>query len=414
MLRTVLPFFLTSSTRLAGAFSALMLAIFVARDFDQVTAGQYFLLLNVVGVLVLVVSLGLPSVLLKCTSIDSEKGYIKGRWLSALKRISLAWICTVLLLVVFFDWTVAYFDAQEAEYIVLVLPAILYGHAILLCNTHVLQGFHQATVSSVLQSLAVPLSLLLVLLFLNVTFSVFLYIYIFSLFASVAVSALMIWRRLATKGEQKPAALPASGQFYSLDLIGIILAQGGLLIVAGLVTLPQFAILSAANTLAASVGIALVSINLVVAPRFAQRYAAGDLDGFKRQAQLASLLSVLVGLPFLAALLVFPEQVMSLYGDSFSDGGELLTVLVVGQLINAITGPSQQLLKMSGYERDLKFLSLLVCLFLLVTVPVLTLWWGVLGGAVALSLTVALQNIGAFFVVRLRHGFFCLPSVRIP
>lgn len=52
-----------------------------------------------------------------------------------------------------------------------------------------------------------------------------------------------------------------------------------------------------------------------------------------------------------AALLIFAQEVLSMFGPSFTTGVPILTLFVIGQLTNAAVGPSGYVLMMTGHQK---------------------------------------------------------------
>ncbi|KUJ82433.1 hypothetical protein AVO43_11495 [Microbulbifer sp. ZGT114] len=148
----------------------------------------------------------------------------------------------------------------------------------------------------------------------------------------------------------------------------------------------------------------LMAVNLVVAPRFAAMYKQGQMKELHELAVTSVRLMVLSALPVVLFMVVFPEFLMSLFGEGFSKGAHLLQILVVGQFVNVATGSVGYLLSMSGHEKDLRNTVLIsgpVAIGLALT---LTPVWGATGSAVATALAVATQNLLAVWQVKRRLG----------
>ena len=84
-------------------------------------------------------------------------------------------------------------------------------------------------------------------------------------------------------------------------------------------------------------------------PRFAA--AAGDPKRLRWDLLSSQGLSLVVAAPALGVFLAVPGEVMALFGSDFRAGAGLLTILIMGQIVNAGTGLAGYLLQMAGHER---------------------------------------------------------------
>lgn len=149
----------------------------------------------------------------------------------------------------------------------------------------------------------------------------------------------------------------------------------------------------------------LFAVNAIAAPKFAAMYASGNVEGVKRVALMSVKLMLLVSLPVSSVIFLFPEWLMSFFGEEFRKAAPVLVILAVGQLINIATGSVGYLLSMTGNEkkvRDNVLISGVVSVLLgLLLIPVI----GVIGAAIAYSCGVASQNLLGVYQVKKRLGF---------
>jgi len=169
--------------------------------------------------------------------------------------------------------------------------------------------------------------------------------------------------------------------------------------------------LAAAQRTAMLISFILVAINLVVAPKFAKLYANNDVDGVKVVLKKTMAIVVVFAFPPVIFVVVFSDFVMAFFGDQFASAGLLLKILAVGQFFNVVTGPVGYLLIMSGFERDMRNIVLVVFVMSLFLHFSLTPLYGVVGSALSTSISVSLQNVLAFYFVRKRLGMRLFSSV---
>lgn len=165
-------------------------------------------------------------------------------------------------------------------------------------------------------------------------------------------------------------------------------------------TAADVGVFGAASRLALLMSFLLAAANNVIAPKFAELYARGDIDSLHKVARHSALLNTLLAIPFFLILVFFGAELLALFGKEFTRGAGMLAVLAVGQLVNLATGSVGNLLLMTGHEGVFRNLtiacSVLVVLCSVILIPSL----GGMGAALASAITVAALNIAATFSVK--------------
>ena len=106
-----------------------------------------------------------------------------------------------------------------------------------------------------------------------------------------------------------------------------------------------FSIASSANLLSS---VAMMATRQSVRPILAETLDEGDHEETKRLYQATTRWAVSSTLPFFLVIIMYPAQLMGLFGSSFEDGAAALVVLALANLSNAATGTCGTVLDMSG------------------------------------------------------------------
>lgn len=166
----------------------------------------------------------------------------------------------------------------------------------------------------------------------------------------------------------------------------------------------ELALLAIATRIALLVPMVLTAVNMVVSPKFAALYHQGDMKKTEEVlAKSLKLLAIVSSCIFLVMVL-FGRDVLSVFGTSYMEAAGLLSILVCGQLVNALTGPSGKLLMMSGFEKDVRNSSIIVTIIGLLLALFLVAQYGVYGAAISTALTIASQNLAFAYLVKRRLG----------
>ncbi len=135
------------------------------------------------------------------------------------------------------------------------------------------------------------------------------------------------------------------------------------------------------------------AVNMPLAPAIARLHAQQDLAGLERASEHMARTATLVSLPICAAFAIFPTVYLGIFGAGFGSGGTAMTILALAQLFNAATGPSGNVLIMTGRERPAMWATtggLLVNLTLaVILVPLL----GITGSAIAFGSSIVFWNM---------------------
>lgn len=151
----------------------------------------------------------------------------------------------------------------------------------------------------------------------------------------------------------------------------------------------------------------MAPINAAFAPQIARLHHRGDVTRLGEVYAAATAWILRFALPAFVLLLIFPAPLLRLFGDDYVVGAGVTMTLAVGQLVNAATGPCATVLNMSGrvllnMVNNVAVLALNVGLNL-VLIPRL----GILGAALAWSVSLAVVNIVR--VVQVRRVLGLLP-----
>ena len=96
----------------------------------------------------------------------------------------------------------------------------------------------------------------------------------------------------------------------------------------------------------------LVAVNRALGPAIANLYAEGNISKLQAIVTKSSRIVFFTSLPIALGLIIFGHWFLLLFGSEFTNGYTALTLLTIGQLLNAGMGSVGYLLNMTGHERD--------------------------------------------------------------
>jgi O-antigen/teichoic acid export membrane protein len=150
--------------------------------------------------------------------------------------------------------------------------------------------------------------------------------------------------------------------------------------------------------------LAMWPVNSAFAPRIADLYRRGRGDSLQRTYAAATSWILRLSLPAFVLLLVFPHEVLRLFGPAFGGGAAVAVILVLGKLTDAATGPCGLMLNMSGRVA----LNMADNVVVLVANIGLNLWlipiYGIEGAALAWTGALVLVNVARVLQVSSTMG----------
>jgi O-antigen/teichoic acid export membrane protein len=222
--------------------------------------------------------------------------------------------------------------------------------------------------------------------------------------SAAALALLALRRRLRALDGQARTYQPR--QLFSFSTVSWVssLSSTGLIwldtLLLGFFANPDIGVYNVATRLVTVAVFVLAPLNAAFGPYLAHLHHQGRLDEVRRSYAAVTGWVVRLSLPAFAALLVFPGELLRLFGAAFVAGAAVTVILALGQMVNAATGPCGTVLNMSGRVA----LNMWDNLAALVLNVLLNLWlipaYGIIGAAVAWAVSLAVVNAARVLQVR--------------
>ena len=190
-----------------------------------------------------------------------------------------------------------------------------------------------------------------------------------------------------------------SKYFYIIVISGLVSTTLIALYLGAKLTPSDVALFKVLQQIAVLVSFSLIVLNAVLPAHYSSFKVNNNYHEMEKTAKLTSKYATLLSLPFYLACIFFPEALMYIFGDGFSNYSIPLLILATGQLFNVSTGSVASILKMCNFESYLSYIVLLTSFVSLIMLYILTPLYGVVGAAVSLSSIYILQNLLATILV---------------
>jgi O-antigen/teichoic acid export membrane protein len=160
--------------------------------------------------------------------------------------------------------------------------------------------------------------------------------------------------------------------------------------------------------------VALMSINSIASPKFAEMFGKDDMEGLKKVIHQSTKMIFWSSVPLVIIFFIFPEFFLGLFGEEFKIGVTAFIFLSCGRLFSSFSGSVGNILQMTGnqniYARILLFGAILNVLLNLILIP----RYGINGSAIASMSSLIVWNLSMVLVVKKKFGFytFYIPFVK--
>ena len=148
-----------------------------------------------------------------------------------------------------------------------------------------------------------------------------------------------------------PMALSAIAYFImqSIDIIILSVYEG----------FDQIAYYSVSVKLAMVTTLALMSVNIVIAPRIAEIFEKKNMNDMQLLIKHSTRIIFFISICFLSVLFLFSEQILNMFGEDYSQANTALIFLLAAQFFNSISGPGAIYLNMTGRQTTLNKILIL-------------------------------------------------------
>ncbi|MHB8482655.1 MAG: flippase [Nitrospiria bacterium] len=196
--------------------------------------------------------------------------------------------------------------------------------------------------------------------------------------------------------------------FYSFPLVisnifGVIAPRSDVLILGYWVSAQEIGIYSAAFQTSAILALVLGAFDQTFAPLIGEVLARKEPDHLKQLYQAVSRWSFILTVPIFLLMVVFNEEILSMFGQEFLKGGSCLIILAAGQLFNMVTGSASTVLMMAGHSRKIMWNTILSGLLLILMNILLIPYLGQFGAAIGAA--VSLIFAGLLRVIQIKKSY---------
>lgn len=386
--------------------SRLVTAVLLGRLLGAQQYGLYSLSLSAANIAVVLAVFGLDTALIRYIAVLNGRRDEAGVWGTIQLGLGTATFLSVLTGTLLYAFSFPIADrvfhepalAPLLQIISVIIPMLTLSEVLVGAN----RGFKRMDTPVIAQFIAQPIiRLLLILVLLLTGFNVALAILTFGL-ADLAASFLLLHflhKEFSLKRPLRPA------RYDTREIMGfsvpvwlsemMVKFQGNIqtLLLGSLGTITGVGLFTVANQITRVSSEFSSSINTSAKPIMAALHDRGDLKQMEKIYQVANKWAVIVQLPAFLIMVLYPTQLLSIFGESFTDGAPALMILAFASLMRVGTGMGGIIIDMTGHAK-VKLVNSIIRLVVYLGLNVLFIpRWGLLGAAAAILLGEGLINL---------------------
>jgi O-antigen/teichoic acid export membrane protein len=199
----------------------------------------------------------------------------------------------------------------------------------------------------------------------------------------------------------------------SLSFISLLLMQSfDIIMLEYYTTIEQVAYYSIGVKLTFIVGVMLLTINSVIAPDISKLWFQNEKEKLNNLLQKAIKLNFIITIPLILILLVFSKQILSLFGPNYYKSQYALIILLIGQIINSLSGSVGLYLNMTARQKILLYFLVFAAILNIVFNIILIPKYGIEGAAISTSFSLIFWNIAGVIYVYLKDKIWLFVNLK--
>ena len=191
----------------------------------------------------------------------------------------------------------------------------------------------------------------------------------------------------------KTAWLGAASPMLITSGIQMINFQADIIILGFFDESSQLGVYSVTKQITGLITFGLMAVEISFAPTIARLYSAGLMSKLQEIISKGSAAMLFISIPLVVLLVFFGEDVLVIFGKDFVEGKNSLLILAAGQLINVFFGPVGQIAIHTGHGKRSMYIIGLGAFLNIVLNLLLIPQWGIIGAALAATISLASWNI---------------------
>ena len=155
----------------------------------------------------------------------------------------------------------------------------------------------------------------------------------------------------------------------------------------------QAGIYSAAARLSSLVAVSLGFVNMAISPYIVEYFINERRVELQNFISMSVRIVALFAVPIFLLLMIFGKPALGLFGEEFKNGYLSMVILIVGQLVNALSGSVGYIMVMTGKQKQASIVFAISAALNIIMNLILIPFFGIAGAAVATAVSLILWNV---------------------
>ncbi|CAK8722773.1 hypothetical protein KKHLCK_12040 [Candidatus Electrothrix laxa] len=240
---------------------------------------------------------------------------------------------------------------------------------------------------------------------------------IYALLLGIALTAILGWVTIENQltKQRKPAdiiertpfnhILSISFPMFTSSAMSFLISQSGIILLGMFSSEAEVGYYSIAVRLSLLTSFVLAAINTMTGPKISEEFQRGKIENVFAVAKNASKLIFWTTIPILLLLIFSGHYILHhFYGLEFVKAYPALVILIFGQGVHAISGPTGLFMNMAGSQNQYKNMMLIAATLNLVLCILLIPKYSYVGAAIASSFSLIFWNITTLIYMIKKYG----------
>jgi len=403
-----------------GISARLITSIVLGRILGVSGLGDVNLINQIVVILMVISMFGMDHVLVKKISIgyfNKDYKLIGITIYTALKVNIIIAVLLTIFSVIGAGFISNFFSSYQLKLPLIISALVLVPQTISVVFASAINGFNKVWQSRLLKDFLTSLFVLIGIFFswfLKIEINLFsvIIVYTFSRFLTFIIATLYlkkIYNPIFIKGAIDKSMIKMAKPLLFVSATTLLSSSIDIIMLGWLSNSSSVGLYTVATRLVLFIAFFLQITNSTISPKIAALFANNQLKEINIMVKQVTFWLIVIGVLSTVFFLFLGKPILSLWGNEFTQAYYCLIILCFGQFINVSTGCSGVLLIMSGNEKVFSYISGISLLLNFVFNLVLITKYGIIGAAIATSITIAGENIVRVIIAKKKTGILTTP-----
>lgn len=158
----------------------------------------------------------------------------------------------------------------------------------------------------------------------------------------------------------------------------------------------------------------ILASSSIISSKVSLAYERKNLADIHKHAFSSFIFSSSLGIPLSIILILFSNDILSIFGKEYSEFSLVLIILLISQIFNCLTGASDIVLMFIDGEKEHKINIYIGTTIAILTSVVLIPIYGAIGAAISTAISSIIVNILDIISIRIKIGIWLfIPPIRM-